>query len=304
VQRPSGRLSVVDINNGCELDETTAAELSSAYSGAGLRQLEAAMRGERLGVTRALYEAGYTTPLANPVAFLKQSRNATEIFRYVQTHPDLDHMRGLSALSKEGINIVNFWDTDHTKEVEEFRGDGDREDWEAYVAYRSGKGAAKVLRNHRGATGTFWSAGHASDGGDGIEVLSPTPDLVRAANERGDSNDLSYILRVSYGGIKVILGGDAGEVAWQDAVDHYGAALKCDVLKASHHGRESGYLADAVRLMSPGYTVVSVGKKPETDACNLYRQFSKNVWSTRWRGTITLTVPPAGQATIKGEFDR
>ena len=57
-------------------------------------------------------------------------------------------------------------------------------------------------------------------------------------------------------------------------------------------------LPASVSLMCPQYTIVSVGKKPETDASNKYRQYSDNVWSTRWRGNITLTINDDGKATI------
>ncbi|MDJ0728679.1 MAG: hypothetical protein QNJ33_01680 [Crocosphaera sp.] len=60
----------------------------------------------------------------------------------------------------------------------------------------------------------------------------------------------------------------------------------------------------AVKLMKPQYTIVSVGKKPETDASNKYRQYSDHVWSTRWRGNITLEIDTNGQANIDSEYDR
>ena len=115
---------------------------------------------------------------------------------------------------------------------------------------------------------------------------------------------MSYVLRLKYNGIKVILGGDAEEEAWDSIVEEYGQRLKCHVLKASHHGRDTGYHQRAVELMRPKLTVVSVGKKPDTDATNKYRQYSKNVWSTRWRGNITLTIDDNGEATIASEYDR
>jgi hypothetical protein len=55
--------------------------------------------------------------------------------------------------------------------------------------------------------------------------------------------------------------------------------------------------------MSPQYTIVSVGKKPETDASNKYRQYCDNVWSTRWHGNIVLTIQPDGKAVIAPEYN-
>lgn len=87
-------------------------------------------------------------------------------------------------------------------------------------------------------------------------------------------------------------------------MDVFGGKLKTTILKAAHHGRKSGYHKEAVKQMRPVYTIVSVGKKPETDASNLYRICSEHVWSTRWKGTITLTISGSGKAEIVPEYDR
>lgn len=68
------------------------------------------------------------------------------------------------------------------------------------------------------------------------------------------------------------------------------AHLKCDILKASHHGRYSGFHDDAVAAMSPKVVICSVGKKPETDASHKYSANGAQVFSTRYHGTITATV--------------
>lgn len=140
-------------------------------------------------------------------------------------------------------------------------------------------------------------------GGHGIEILSPTPEIVEVANKEGKTNNLSYILQLTYNGIKVILGGDAEAEVWEDLVKYYGKSLKCNILKASHHGRDSAYHQKAVELMKPDFTVVSVGKKPETDASDKYKQYSKYVWSTRWKGNITLTIDDYGKAIMSSEYN-
>jgi len=56
--------------------------------------------------------------------------------------------------------------------------------------------------------------------------------------------------------------------------------------------------------MSPTVTIVSVGKKPETDASNKYRQYSTHVWSTRWKGNIIFTINDDGKVTYDTQYDR
>jgi len=328
IEHPSGRITMIDINNASTVDTTTLEEIESYYRPPLLTLGE--LLQPQVRVTPLLCQippysrpsssllelpgfytarsrslpAGYDVALENPLAFLKSMYPNRAIFRYIQSHPDLDHMRGLAALLGSGIEIVNFWDTDHDK-IPEFQSDNDRVDWGAYQRVRNGEAGVRVLRLFRGEKGSFWNQGGTpTDFGDGIEVLSPTPELVKAARADGNTNNLSYVLKIAYAGINIILGADAEENAWASMVRHYGAALKCHVLKASHHGRDSGYHQETVKLMNPEYTVVSVGKKPETDASNKYRRYTRNeqVWSTRWKGTITLTVNDHGRGEIESAY--
>lgn len=363
IEHASGRLTVIDINNGDELDNDSQTEVlaelahqrrmglvaaamtnspaqlpAGGLSGLGLNQprsLGVGLRNSpvKLGAlagiglaspgvgsggilarggfgalpkikskTDQLKDAGYSIDLTNPIAHIKAI--GKPVFRYIQTHPDLDHMRGLATLKAEGLGITNFWDTKHQKKPD-FNSDSDKEHWQEYQRLRIGNGAVTVLQLYRDHKGVFWNQEPESvNGGDGIEILAPTPDLIREAIQAENWNNLSYVLRVNIHGITAIFGGDAEEEVWEDIVKRYGAGLKCDVLKASHHGRDSGYHQKAVELMSPKYTIVSVGKKPDTDASNKYRACGSKVWSTRWKGNITIDVGPEGKGKIFPQIDR
>src|SRR5262249_47338876 len=109
-------------------------------------------------------------------------------------------------------------------------------------------------------------------GGDNIEILSPTPALVSECNTAEKSNDLSIVVRIHHAGQNILLPGDVEESAWDDMVRFYGYRLKSSFLKASHHGRDTGYHLNALRLIDPTMTFVSVGRKPDTDASYKYRQ--------------------------------
>lgn len=304
IEHGGGNLTMIDINNGGDLDSASAKSIAEAYNVENYFVKSAVA--EALGQRRwnILEKAGYQIELTNPVEFLTKMHPGKSLFRYIQSHPDLDHMRGLVALNGAGIKITNFWDTRHDKDPD-FRWEGDEEEWKEYLALGDGKRGSTVLHLQRGSIGKYYNTDEAGNSpGDGLEILSPTPELIKEANESGDTNNLSYVLRLNYRGISVVFGGDAEDKAWNSIVEHYGEKLKCSVLKASHHGRDSGFHQEAVKLMNPDYTIVSVGKKPNTDASNKYRQYSQNVWSTRWRGNIALNIPDNEQATIGSEYDR
>lgn len=275
IEHSSGRLTVVDLNNRAEPDKETLAEISQYYPRRSSGQF---LLAEALGLRTygMVKEAGYAIELTNPVEFLKQHYLGKDIFRYIQTHPHLDHMRGIEQLQANGIGIVNFWDTEHDF-TPELTNDADRASWNQYTRLRASTESPKVLRLYRGASGIYWNQDpEGVAGGDGIEILHPNSDTHEAIEESENVNNLSYVLRVTLGKVKVILAGDVGKDGWDDLVKTCGNKLKCDVLKASHHGRDSGFHEDAMALMKPTYTIVSVGKKPETDASDKYRKHSKS----------------------------
>jgi len=97
-------------------------------------------------------------------------------------------------------------------------------------------------------------------GGDNIEILSPTPELVSECNTAEKSNDLSIVVRIHHAGQSILLSGDAEQSAWDDMVRFYGNRLKSSFLKASHHGRDTGYHLNALRLIAPIMTLYLSGE--------------------------------------------
>lgn len=272
IEHDNGHLSIVDINNGTQIDEQSLESIAEEVG---------AQRNIMWGVSKALgsageylAEAGYNIELTNPIEFLSKNYQGQNIWRYIQTHPHMDHMRGLSALHSSSNRILNFWDTVHdfTPDTNE----NNQQDWDTYKLLRSDKSPATVLRLSEGASGFSYNTDSSDNPpGDGIEILHPPKGNNTAAEtEKDNPNNLSYVLRITSNGYSAILGGDAEEPVWEYLVDTYGKGLKCNVLKASHHGRSSGYHKEAVRLMSPDFTIVSVGKKPDQDATNRYRNYS------------------------------
>ena len=115
------------------------------------------------------------------------------------------------------------------------------------------------------------------------------------ASTLDEVNDISIVLRLWHAGRSVLLPGDAEDDAWDGIVGFYGDRLKSDFLKASHHGRDSGYHLDAVQRISPEIAFVSVGRKPDTDASSKYCPQRRRVVSTRYHGNIRLEILDDGQ---------
>ena len=203
-------------------------------------------------------------------------------------------MRGLRRLHEE-VGFANFWDVDHAKTTPNFRSDADRVDWNFYQQLRSGGLGLQPRYYHRDDEYfAFAREQNGLPGGDQLEILSPTPEIVRSCNARQVSNDLSYVLRVSHAGRSVLLTGDVEASTWNELERYYGPALKNDVLQASHHGRDTGYHLNSLKLINPSTIVVSVGRKPETDASRKYRAQCPRIFSTRYYGNLTLLIDDYG----------
>src|ERR1700676_1222197 len=88
----------------------------SSYAGAlaglgGLTTLSQLMS-QKTEAQKKLQEA--KDKLTNPIDYLNANFTGRPIFRYIQTHPDMDHMAGLYKLwVEDGVQIYNFWDTSH-----------------------------------------------------------------------------------------------------------------------------------------------------------------------------------------------
>jgi competence protein ComEC len=313
IRHHSGRLTMVDINTSQDYDADSFSELvaeetrkrcnpltgafgfdsglGTSYTilGAQMRYQEAVAEAQREAVAEAKRE------VQDPIAFMQTHYPGQKLWRFVLTHPDLDHMRGITHLY-DSIGFDNFWDTAHIKPTPEYRSNDDKVDWEFYQRLRLGGLGSNPLFFTRGdACFAFAKDEYGNPGGDNIEILSPTADLVKTCNWAGKSNDLSLVLRLWHAGKSVLLPGDAEASAWDAMVSFYGDRLKSDFLKASHHGRDSGYHLDAVKRIAPVLTFVSVGRKPDTDASSKYRQQCPRVPSTRYHGNIRLEIFDNGE---------
>ena len=132
-------LTVVDINNCKTLAKESEQELKNKYkpaapapypflmrpygaAGSVLGGIQpspniAAMLAQMAEAERKLQEA--KDRITSPIDYLNAWFPGRSIFRYIQTHPDMDHMAGIHRLTEERIEIVNFWDTKHCVEKDE-----------------------------------------------------------------------------------------------------------------------------------------------------------------------------------------
>lgn len=292
IEHPSGNLTMIDINNSSSLPEDDEVALAESH--------QVSLSEFRHSTFTKSLEAMYRERLVDPREYYRKHFGERSLFRYVQSHPDMDHMSGLASFFwGEKVELTNFWDVLHSKQLSESEFTGGRFSWEDWLAYgylREGNGADgsthKVLHKAHGDTGDQWTS-------DGLTLLGPTADLMEYCDRKGDWNNASYVFRLDYAGRRVMLPGDAEKPAWDSIEAHHATGeLKCDVLKAAHHGRESGYSKTAVQAIDPEVVICSIGKKPSTDASDEYRSHGAKVLSTRFHGTVKCTIWADGEVWI------
>lgn len=291
IEFPSGRTTIVDINNSKIVDEETKSEIAS-LNPFGYEILKSLGNEGNILLEKSV--ADFVAPV-DPVEYMENHLPHSSIFRFILTHPDMDHMTGLYNLKNGGKTISNLWDTDNVKSIDrnEVSALYDYRDWEVYQEMRSSTDSPKVLNVLKGEQRDYFND-------DNIKILSPTQEIINQANTDGNWNLLSYILLIEYAGHKIILGGDADSIVWDELAESDRELLEnISILKASHHGRNSGYSEKAASVMKPTWTICSVGKKPSQDAHNKYRKHTeKKVLSTRFRGNIVVEITDFGEMTI------
>jgi competence protein ComEC len=163
-----------------------------------------------------------------------------EIDLVLASHPHADHIGGLVHLLEEmpvrhfidGGQQYDSWTSRRLHELIEVRG-------VTYHTVRAGDSLAGL-------------------GGVGGLVLHPTPAFVDDGHSLMGLNDGSVVLRLDYGGRRLLFTGDiehdtdASMLAW-------GQRLQADVLKVAHHGSSTSSGRAFVDGVDPVLAVISVG---------------------------------------------
>jgi competence protein ComEC len=222
----------------------------------------------------------------NPVSYLK-SLGISSVFRFILTHPDMDHMDGIKTFFDE-FQPINFWDEDNQEEkVFKPTSPFNEDDWKFYKRLRDNKPDTnpKRLTLFAGSTGRYYNRDENSKpGGDGLYILAPTPGIVNEANRTGDYNDCSYVLLYRTNDHRVLFSGDAGDKTWDYILSQYrNDVAYIDLLIAPHHGRKPEGSYKFLDILKPKLTFF--GNAPS-------QQLAYGAW--RYRDLPYITNNQAG----------
>jgi len=268
IQHNSGRVTMVDICDGNA--ETTR---------------KAVFKGEAAGATGNFRMCDCNT---NPIEYCK-SLGIKRLWRFVLSHPDMDHMDGFNRLVDQ-IGIDNFWDSGARREKPPFEGGQYFEDdWDRYVKVRDGQeSGVTVLRKVAGDSFQFANDAPEGQGHDGLHILAPTSELLNDPDLDNDVNEGSYVVNYQSNGGRILLCGDAHDAAFGHIKRNYRQSVEgAAILLAPHHGRDSGRSYEFLDFIRPKLTVIGCAPSEYID----YAQWSR-------RGLDMITSNQAGNIVL------
>lgn len=193
-----------------------------------------------------------------------QKRDIGYLDYIVCTHPDEDHVGGLSgALNYASVGTAFCPVTAH-----------DTKAFNNFVKYLDKQNVSITVPT---AGDTFML------GGASVKILGPQ-------RSYSDTNNMSIVMKVVYGQTSFLFTGDAEEDAEHDIIDA-GYDLSATVLKVGHHGSDSSTSYVWLREIMPEYAVISVGASnsyghPTEAVLSRLRDAGVTVYRTDMQGTV------------------
>jgi beta-lactamase superfamily II metal-dependent hydrolase len=215
------------------------------------------------------------------VGELLKMRRVGDMTRFVSTHPDDDHIRGLGFLDY-WMPIDNFYVVQNNAQKAEHT-----PDFDYYVKLRGSERAYFMVA---GCRRQWLNLSDETRDSAGINVLWPQPGNARLQMERfaaflGMSpNNISTIITYEVDqGARFMWMGDL-ETDFLEAIEHEVAWPRIDVLFAPHHGRESGRVPQSIlHKLSPRLVVIG-----EAGAGHLHYYPTCNTITQNSAGDITF----------------
>jgi len=228
----------------------------------------------------------------NPLDFLSKM-DVTSIWRFILTHPDMDHLDGFNNLLNT-FSVSNFWDNGLIKSKPNFEGSPYKEiDWDRYEKVKSGGDNVNVIKPLAGDKNKYFNDDDESKGGDFLYVYAPNKDLVDASNQNEDFNDGSYVIVYRSQGGRILVPGDAFDSTWEYVISNYKKELEgCEIMLAPHHGRDSNRNWEFLDTLQPKFSVIG---------CADSKDLAYNQWNKR--GLEKITQNQAGNISFYPHSD-
>ena len=205
---------------------------------------------------------------------MDKQRKGKRVVRFISTHPDEDHLYGLTTLD-DHINIDNFYvvKNNATKDQPD-------EDFKRYKALRDGN---KAFYLYQGCSRKWMNRSDEKRGGAGINIRWPVTsnkDFKKAladAAEGKSPNNISPVITYSLkGGVKMAWFGDL-ETTFMERIKGAVSWPEIDITFAPHHGRDGGKIpASIFGEMNPKIVVIGQAPSKHLNYYGSYNTITQN----------------------------
>lgn len=297
------KVHIINVSPGdCTLIEHNSGRVTGVDICCGnleVRQKAAELETRATGILSGLFKAGngggnyrMCERPSNPINYIR-TYGIGKLWRFVVTHPDMDHMDGLAKLKRD-VGFDNFWDSGARRKKPDFNNffRYSEADWKIYddlINHRVND--VTVLKKLAGDRFPYASKDDAEGTKpDALYILAPNNDLLCDPNEEDDINEASYVLQYKSAGGNMILPGDAHDASW-DYVMRTNIDLKnnCSFLLAPHHGRHSDRSYDFLDFLRPKLTVLGCSPSKYIDYDQWYRR-KLDILTSNQAGNIVLEI--------------
>jgi hypothetical protein len=231
---------------------------------------------------------------ANALDYLDAHFPGQTLHRYIQAHIEHDHMRGLAALLARR-RVKYAWIPMEYEASTRHHDEAEAADVASFDRLRRGRVTDTQTVFPVAEQDTILPDRYELEG---WSIIMPSRSLVEMSRY-GEVAPPSYIMALTYAGVRVTLGGEVRLPLWRKAVRDCGRDLPCTILRASHPIRtpEIGYnaqpYAPALDLMRPAQVVLSADPACRTEAEQAYRQ----------RGAEVIWLDQASAVVLRVEAD-
>jgi competence protein ComEC len=205
------------------------------------------------------------------------------------THPHQDHMMGfVELLGRYGVSQVV--ETEFTATA------GVQAEWLRAVKQKG----IPVHYARRGETISFEGEPDVA-----LRVLSPVTPNATGEKARGDINNTSIVIHLTYGKQGILLEGDAQQAAEEEMVLREPGELVSQVLKVGHHGSDTSSSPRFLADVQPQVAIISVGTgnrfgHPAAGTIEALHKAGAKVYRTDQDGTVEV-IATRDQMWIRSE---
>jgi len=185
---------------------------------------------------------------------IKKKKKSKDIFRFISTHPDEDHIKGIEIIDDK-IGINNFYVVDNNAKK-----DNETDSFKKYCELKSvGKFYLKqdLENKYLNQSGKDKDDNHI--GGSGLSILWPDlansyfKEALEKCNNGKEYNNISPVIRYLTSNISVLWLGDLETNFMENIFPSIKSKLKkTTIVFAPHHGRQSGKIpSDWLEILDP-----------------------------------------------------